>query len=160
MTRSFFHFFFLIPAMYDWKFIQNRDQWVVDMITIHRFQYTVYNLTLDLMRSASKDMTFPVLSSILKRETWAFLMILTPFALQTFSKFWNFSKASQIKSHNKYLPVLFTVVNQTWQNILLSPVESAGGSFQTPAINPSLSDSCGDFKWGRISLLSSEERVL
>ena len=23
--------------MYDWKFIQNRDQWEVDMITIHRF---------------------------------------------------------------------------------------------------------------------------
>ena len=37
MRRYFFHFFFLIPAMYDWKFIQNRDQWVVDMITIHRF---------------------------------------------------------------------------------------------------------------------------
>ena len=26
-----------LAAMYDWKFIQNRDQWGVDMITIHRF---------------------------------------------------------------------------------------------------------------------------
>ena len=35
--RNKYDFHWRALLMYDWKFIQNRDQWELDMITIHRF---------------------------------------------------------------------------------------------------------------------------
>ena len=64
--------------MYDWKFLQNRDQWVVDMITIHRFlsHQWLENLNWGWLKKFALGMNFTIIGSFGTYDSYNLMVVL------------------------------------------------------------------------------------